>query len=149
MSNFKTFSDNIVSLLTNLVDSDSNKVFTDVKTIPTIIFKGWPAATVVPSSSAGDYASIEQNLRVYTFFVDIHYVIQQETNGGYQAAFDTMLPLVDQVLDAIDNSDDLGQTAAIVTPAPSSWGMVEGNPGTVLRARVNVQCKILTSQNNG
>lgn len=148
MGHWTDFSSALVTVLQG-VELESSAAFADIKTIPTVVFSGWPAATVVPTDNGAEYADITQNLRIYAFDVDLYYVIQQDTNGGYQAAFDVMLPLVDETLDAIDNSNDLGGLADILMPAPSVWGTVEGSPGTLLRARITVQAKILTSQNNG
>lgn len=144
-SNFKQMTDGIVTVLTAL----GADWLADIRTYPTVQFNGWPAANVVPATSISDYQSISQNLRTYSFDIDLYYNIQEVDNGGYQVAFDNMRLLVDKVLDALDNSNDLNNACDFLRPMPSVWGMVETAAGSALTAKITCQCAKVVDQNNG
>lgn len=148
MGNMANISGALVTVLTN-IQQEGAAAFADIRPYPTLQMNGWPAATVTPADNLSEYESITENFRTYVFDVDLYYQIQQDSNGGYNTAFTTMLLLVDSVLDAIDNSNDLGNNCDIIRPAPSVWGMVQTSAGSALTAKVTVQCGKLVSQDNG
>jgi hypothetical protein len=157
MGVMQNMSDAIVYVLGTIQLSGSN-AFVDVEEYPTTEFTGVPAATVIPSDNTSDYATIVQNLRTYSFFVDIYYPIGIDA-GGYQKAFTTMRALVDAALDAFDNSNDLnlnnqyGSSAETICdmlrPVPSSWAMVQSNGGDLLTARITLNCAKTVTTDNG
>lgn len=138
----------LVSLLQGIQQAGST-AFADVRPYPTIEFDGWPAVCVVPADNMSEYQSVVQNLRTYVFDLDLYYSIEQETNGGYSTAFSVMMVLVDTVLDALDNSNDLNNSCDILRPVPSVWGMVQTSAGTALTAKITVQCAKVVNQDNG
>lgn len=149
MGHFASLSTAIKNVLTPIQQGGA-AAFVDVQTIPTLQFKGYPAVTVVPADNLSDYANVVQNLRTYVFDIDIYYDIPQQAGiGGYDKAFSVMLILVDSVLDAIDNSNDLNNTADFVRPAPSVWSIVQTSAGSALNARITVMCAVTVTQNNG
>ena len=147
----------IVAVLEGIQVSGSS-VFDDVEEYPTTNFAGIPAATVIPSDNISDYATITQNLRTYAFFVDLFYPIQGE-NMSASAAFVMMRQLVDLVLYAFDNSnnlngsnqypDSLSTVCDMIRPVPSSWAMVQSDVGDLLTARITLQCAKTVSTDNG
>jgi hypothetical protein len=149
MNNFTDISNAIVILLQG-IQQESQPAFASVFPFPSLQGTGWPIANVVPSSNLSAYESVAEDLRTYIFDIDLYYSIQQNTNGGYQTAFAVMQVLVDTVLDALDNSNDLGLgQVQIMLPTPSVWGMVQTSAATVLTAKITVSCKVLVPQNNG
>lgn len=149
MSNFGGMSSRIVALL-KTVQLQSAPAFADVQAVPTLVFSGWPAASVVPADNLSEYANIAQNLRTYVFDIDIYYAIGQEASlGGTTKAFTVMMDLVDAVLDALDNSNDLGGFCDMTRPVPSVWSMVQASVGDVLTARITLQCAKTVAQGNG
>lgn len=149
MSNFSAISAQLVTLLKTIQQQGAN-AFVDVLPIPTLVFAGFPAATVTPADNISEYANIAQNLRTYVFDVDIYYAIGLEaSNGGYQKAFSVMMVLVDSVLDALDTSNDLNNTCDMIRPVPSVWSMVQASSGDVLTARITIQCAKTVTQSNG
>lgn len=146
--NFTTISAAIVSVLEGIQQAESS-AFAGVYNYPTIQSSaGNPFATVAPSDSPSNYLNIAQNLRNYTFQVDLYYAIEADSEG-YSTAFSNMMVLVESCLDAIDNSNSLNGTAQIVKPAPSVWGVVQASPGPLLTARINVVACVSVPQSNG
>jgi hypothetical protein len=153
MQNMSAAINSVLAGITNSGDT----VFSDIKEYPTTEFLGTPAATIVPSDNISDYATINQNLRTYAFFVDMFIPIESST-GGYATSFSTMRQLLDLALDAFDNSNDLnmnnqyGSSAEAVCdflrPVPSSWSMVESGSGDLLMARITLQCAKTVNTNN-
>ena len=148
MSNIVTLSAAIVSVLQN-VQQNGESAFADIEAYPTVQFSGTPAATVVPSDNTSDYATNVQNLRTYTFFVDLYYPLQVASAGGPSQAFAVMAVLVDTVIDAFDNSNTLNGACQILVPTPSSWQLVQSTSGELLNARINLSCKTTVITNNG
>lgn len=128
---------------------DGSPIFADIQEFPTTSFSGVPAATIAPSDNTSDYATNIQNMRTYAFLIDIYYPIETAA-GGNENAFSIMRRLVDVVLDALDNSNDLNLNnqygssydtiCDFLRPVPSNWAMVETGSGDMLTARVTVQC---------
>lgn len=145
--NFVTISQAIVSVVGAVQQGGAN-AFAAVYNYPTAESAGTPFATVVPSDSPSSYLNVVQNLRSYTFFIDIYYPIETE-GDGYSNAFTQMAILVESVLDALDNSNSLNGTAQIVQPSPSNWSMTQSSMGTLLDGRVVLVCKVSTPQSNG
>lgn len=149
MSHFSDISTGIVTVLT-AVQQAGAPAFADIQAIPTLQFSGFPAASVVPADNLSEYANIVQNLRTYVFDIDLYYPIGQQTgNGGYSKAFSVMMVLVDTVLDALDNSNDLNGVADFIRPVPSVWSMVQSAAGDVLTARITLQVAKTVTQSNG
>jgi hypothetical protein len=147
----------IVTLLGTLQLS-SAAAFADIKEYPTVNFEGIPAVTVIPSDNISDYATITQNLRTYAFFIDIFYPVEGG-DAGVAGAFTVMRQLVDLVLYALDNSNNLNGTnqyadslssiCDMIRPVPSSWAMVQSGAGDLLSARITLQCAKTVSTDNG
>ena len=146
--NFVTISQAIVNVLEGIQQEGAN-AFAAVYNYPTVeSTAGTPFVCCVPSDSPSSYLTNVQNLRSYTFFIDIYYPI--ETQGdGYSNAFTQMTILVETVLDALDNSNSLNGTAQIVQPSPSNWSMAQSSLGTLLDGRVVLVAKVSTPQSNG
>jgi hypothetical protein len=146
--NFVSISAAIVSVLEG-VQQDGANAFAAVYNYPTIeSTTGYPWVSVVPSDSPSSYLNVAQNLRSYTFFIDIYYPIE-DSGAGYSNAFTTMTVLIETVLDALDNSNSLNGTAQIVQPSPSNWSMAQSSMGAVLDGRVILVAKVSTPQSNG
>lgn len=150
MGNLVNLSSAIAAVLGELKDTDASALFKDIQEVPTLEFSGYPAVTVAPSDVESDYATVVQNMRTYAFAVDIYYPIADPNSvAGYAEGFAAMRGLMDNVVDAFDNSDDLHNACQILRPAPSSWQVVETAASVMVSARVHLKCLITTPTNNG
>ena len=114
MGNLNTFSAKIKTVLESIELSGST-AFVDVIERATNNFSGFPSATIVPGDAPSEYATVVQNQRAYTIFIYIY--INMETTDDDQA-WSNGRELIDSVLDALDKSNDLDDTADFVRPAP-------------------------------
>lgn len=150
MGNLVNISSALVNVLSSIKDTDGTGLFRDLQELPTLEFSGYPAVTIAPSGVASDYATVIQNMRNYAFDVDVFYPVEDATTtAGYATAFTAMRAIMDNVLDALDNSNDLNNACQILRPTPSSWTVVETTASVMISARINLQCLITTSTNNG
>jgi hypothetical protein len=147
MGNLVNLSQAIVDVLDD-IQQDGGNAFADIQDWPTTNFAGTPAATVVPSDNDSDYATNVQNLRTYVYYVDLYYPIETEGDGA-KIAFMQMRQMLDTCLDAFDQSDLLNNTCQLLRPAPSSWSIVQSSMGTLLSARITLDCRITVITNNG
>jgi hypothetical protein len=146
--NFTTISAAIVNVLQN-IQQEGSDAFVEIVEYPTVeSTDGYPLATVSPSDSPSTYLTTVQNLRSYTFHIDILVPLGTD-NGGYESAFSQGRILVDSVLDAVDNSNSLDGTGQIVVPAPSTWSVVQSSVGALLDCLVTVTAKVSVDQDNG
>lgn len=130
------------------VTQDGSSAFEDIKEEPTLNFGGFPACSIAPSASPSQVSTNVQNLRSYQWEISLYYIINAD-NEGLSVAFSAMRTLIDSCLDALDNSNSLDNTALIVRPAPSTWGIVEGETGVMLNANIALEAITSVDTNNG
>ena len=147
MGNISNLSSEIASVLEG-IQQDSSSAFADVEQYPTTTFTGSPAATVAPSDIASDYATVVQDLRTYSFVVDLYYPVE-DVGVGVANAFTQMSILLDTTLDAFDNCNDLNNNCQILRPTPGNWSLIETSFGTAVTARITLKCLITVNTNNG
>jgi hypothetical protein len=151
-SNFTQLSSAIATVLQGVTNADGSAAFqtTNILQYPSFQFQGYPAVTVAPSDNRSDYATTTQNLRTYTYFIDIFYLIQNPNDTkAYQTAFTNMRYLVDITLDALDNCDSLNGACDILIPSPSAWSVIVSGASLMLTARISLGCKTTVVTNNG
>lgn len=118
---------------------------------PRLSFGGSPAAVVIPSDQESDYETTSENERVYAFratiFQDIQYT---DREGGIGSALDILYDLVDDVLDAFDQDQQLTSDGALgldskytiiaVSPTVASWG--ETGDGKLLQVDITIRIRL-------
>lgn len=149
MGNFVNLSTAIKTVLVG-IQQNGAAAFSDIQELPTLEFSGYPAVTIAPSDTQSEYATDVQNFRTYAFAIDVFYPVEDaSTVQGYAIAFDKMRYLMDLVIDAFDNSNDLNNACQILRPTPSQWQVVETSASVMLTARINLRCALTVTTNNG
>lgn len=82
-------------------------------------FRGFPVAEVIESGNEADYLTTKENIRVYPFEIYIYQEVEEA--GGMEEAYKRLREVVDTILDAFDNDQDLGGAADWVEPAISGF----------------------------
>lgn len=117
MGAYKDIRDAIVTELQSVQVSSAN-AFVEVATEPKTEFTGYPAAAVIPNQIDSEYLTVADNQRGYGFTVLIH----NAKTTDQSAAIDATLNVVDAVLDALDQSIDLGGVCDFLRAVPvMSW----------------------------
>lgn len=101
-------------------------------------FPHFPGFTVVPDNVDSRYSTVAQNTRNYAFRVNIYYTLDDESDTALQASWDMMRELVDAVMDALDKSIDLNNTADFILPVPGEWFVENTATGLALVAPIRV-----------
>jgi hypothetical protein len=147
MGNLVNLSGAIKTVLEGITTPEAQ--FVDIQEQPTLEFAGYPAASITPSDIESSYANIIENMRTYSFDVDIFYPIEDSVSNGYGTAYAAMRGLMDEVMDAFDNSNSLADACQILRPTPSVWVVVESGSSVLLSARINLKCATTVQTNNG
>lgn len=134
MSNLSTISNEIKTVL-EAVEQSGSPAFHEVVEYPTNEFEGYPAASVVPTSVESTVFTSTQNQRAYGFMVELYYNVDQ---NNWAAAFDVMRDLVDAVLDALDQSEDLNASCDFLRAVPMEWTLQEAGQGLVLATEIRL-----------
>ena len=106
----------------------------EVHSSPKLKFDKFPAFTVTPSDSEGDYETTSENLRVYAFKVRVFYDTKKT---GVSTAMDRLEGFVDSIIDKLDQEDKASSrtigndmpanyTYIALRASPSFWGEVQG-----------------------
>ncbi len=138
MSVYRDMRDAVVTIL-ETVELSSEPAFAQVATAPISNYTGTPAATVVPAEIGSEYLNVSENLRAYGFNVHLHMPLNREESWGEE--IDTMLDLVDGVLDALDQSRDLNGAADFIEAVPMEWDVVQGSSDLELLATIHIVAK--------
>lgn len=128
MGKYRDIRDQIVTIVGGVQQAASN-AFVQVLTKPTTKFTGYPAAVVLPDGIDSRYITVAQNQRGYGVTIYMYYPIDQE---NWATAINTMLDLVDAVLDALDQSVDLSGKADFLQAVPLMWDVQEATTGKTL-----------------
>ncbi|MDQ0672939.1 hypothetical protein QFZ36_000500 [Pseudarthrobacter siccitolerans] len=134
MSNLSTISNEIKTIVEGVQQSGS-AAFTEVVEYPTNEFEGYPAASVVPTAVESTVFTSTQNQRAYGFMVELYYNVDQ---NNWASAFDIMRDLVDAVLDALDQSEDLNASCDFLKAVPMEWTLQEAGQGLVLATEIRL-----------
>jgi hypothetical protein len=95
-----------------------------------------PAVLVVPSGNESSYATVKHDRRMYAFLVTI--LVPYDAEGA-EGAEDTLVEVVDSLLDDLDNDYTLTGSCLMMTAAPSAWGYQEREK--IYRvATINLKC---------
>lgn len=122
----------------------------EVVSYPKLDFSGYPSAYIIPSDSESDYETNIENQRVYAFIIRVFYEIK---NTGVQTALDNLEDAVDDIIDAIDKEDKLGNTTRTIgmnlpadytylsiSATPSNWGEIPSE--NLIMAEIRVRIKV-------
>lgn len=142
-ANFTAISAKLKALVTT-VQVASSSAFVDVLENPPEAggFTGFPSATIIPADVQSAYATVQQNARVYGFYIYIYYELEGSGDSTPNAtAFSNMRTLVDGVLDAIERSVDLGGVCDILKPVPMAWYEQDTATGLALVAPIHVMAQ--------
>jgi hypothetical protein len=134
------FNDIITKLETivNAVQYSGSSAFVDVKTYGTNDFDGYPSATIINAEITSEYSTTTQNLRTYVTYIYIYMNLEQTTE---ETAWDILRDLQEAIIDALDQSENLGGTVDFVRPTAAT--PVEANTGEggrLIVAPVKVEC---------
>lgn len=117
----------------------------EVSDDPKLDFSGYPSAVIIPSDDDSDYETNQENLRIYSFDVNLFYEVQA---SGIGAALDALYDLADDVMDLFDKDQTLSgislpadYTMIAVLPVSGGWGEI---PDTKLITKV-IKLKIKIS----
>ena len=126
------------AILTTLqaIRDNNNPVFKDILERATNQFTGFPSLTITSSDVGSEFATTKENLRMYRFFITCY--VRDDTEASWQQT----RRLSSIIRDALDESNDLGQSQWIVEPAQldSIENEVIGN-GEHLKATISVIIK--------
>lgn len=137
-----------IKTILSAVEQDSSTALADIREEPTIEFSGFPACSISPSASPSSYDTNVQDLRSYQWEISLYYIVNAD-DEGLANAFSAMRTLVDACLNALDNSNSLNNTAIMVRPAPSTWGLIESPAGVLLNANIALEAVLSVDTNNG
>ena len=135
MSNFVAISAKLKTVIAG-VQQASSAAFVDVLENPTGQFNGFPSATIVPTDVSSIYATVNQNRRSYGFEVALF--ISIGNTGDVATAFAQMRVLADSVLDALEQTIDLGGIVNYLIPVPMRWSIEASDSGDVLVAPIQI-----------
>lgn len=145
MGIYKIFRDNIIEIVEG-IDG-----FQEVKGRPTLQFKGFPAAFVVPSGNENEFNSSNENQRIYALKV---WVFTEYDVESADTAYSELMDRMDDVIDAMDKQEDpdeASQSMANNLPSKATLMAVMASPGQIvpdedeklLAGMVTVKCKVL------
>lgn len=100
----------------------------EVSKYPKIKFTGYPSVTITPSDNENNYETTSENERIYAWKVRVFY---ETKDSGIDGALDALYPLVDAVMDKIDQENELstGQTIGQGMPANYTYLNIFATPG--------------------
>ena len=122
------------------VQLDGSSLFTEVKAAPpkdNDDFADFPACSFYYDTTDSAYSTVSANRRDVEFSIWIYGIWQNKTLTDQYA---TMYAMIDAVLDALDNSNDLGIDTIIVRPVPAELNRVQIERGDGLMARIRLVC---------
>jgi|TARA_Y100000310_G_C20652578_1_gene800253 hypothetical protein len=102
-------------------------------------FDKTPACTVVPSGNEALFEDTANNRRIYAFTITIF--VPWDAHGATDAE-DTMVDVLDSLLDDFDKDFTLTGSAIMVDAAPSAWGYQEREK-LYRTAQINLKVKTL------
>ena len=115
-------------------------------------FKGDPVAVIVPSSNESDYATTDENVRIYAFKISLF--VKRTQPRTEDKAEEVMRSLVSSVIDNFDKDYILngletptGYTFINVFAIPSMWGY-SGEVDQYRVAEINLRCRVSIDLNN-
>lgn len=137
MSNFSNLKTKIAAIVS------ANTYINEVSVYDKPAFSSSPAATVVPSGNASDYATSVDNNRMYAFTVTI--LVPYDAEGAANAE-STLTEIIDSLLDDFDQDFTLSGSCLLMTAAPSEWGWQERE--VLYRvATIALRCKVYVNTN--
>lgn len=140
MGHLTTLSSEIKTLLES-IQLTGNDVFVDVLERASNKFTGFPSATIVPGETGSDYATTVQNERTYVFYIYIYLSAETPDGGDTSPQWADIRNIIDLVLDALDNSDDLNNTCEFLRPVPMQpFETATSGSGAVLVAPIRLEC---------
>lgn len=102
-----------------------------------------PAAIVVPSGNESDYATTASNRRTYAFQITL--LVPFDAQGA-ESAEDTLVGIMDTLLDDFDEDGQLTGSCLMMTAAPSAWGY-QGREVLYRVATINLKCDVYVNVN--
>lgn len=126
-------------LLTNL-QLDGEAMFATVLPQPPDSvddFSGFPAASFYYLNTDSDYSTVQDNRRDYYFEVYLYGIYESKT---LREQYQTMYKQVDAVINALDQSNDLGINNLMVRPAPAEVVRITSERGDGLRGHIRLKC---------
>lgn len=120
-------------------DAGTGNRFVEVLEHPSNDFNGYPSAVILPVNMPSDYATNTHNQRSYTFDIFIYIKLDQLK---YSEAFSRMRKYVDEVVNELDKSQDLGGHVGFVRPVPTEWAEAEVGGGTFLIGSLQAVCVV-------
>ena len=127
------------TLLTNL-QLDAEAMFTDVLPQPpddTTDFSGFPSCAYYYTGTDSDYSTVNENRRDYMFDLFIYGIYAEKS---LRDQYVLMYKQMDAVMDALDNSNDLGINAIMLRPAPAEVVRTTSERGDGLRGHIRLRC---------
>lgn len=100
-------------------------------------FAGFPSVSYYYETTDSDYSTVSENRRDLYFGIYI-YGIWQDMELPDQ--YTNMYKMVDAVLDALDESEDLGINAIMLRPVPGEFRRIATERGEGLLARIRLRC---------
>lgn len=125
------------TLLEGINDEAGDPRFAEVLEHPSNDFAGYPAVVILPINMPSDYATNTHNQRSYTFDILIY---QELDKIKYEEGFDRMRKYVDEIVNALDESQDLGGHVGFVRPVPTEWAEANAGGGTYLIGSLQAVC---------
>lgn len=120
------------------VELDGDTLFSEVKPNPpkdNDDFADYPACSFYYDLTDSAYSTVSANRREYNFSIWVYGIWANKTLTDQYA---TMYAMMDAVLDALDNSNDLGMDSVIIRPAPAEMNRVQIERGDGLMARIRL-----------
>lgn len=100
---------------------------------------GFPCATFEPSGNENVIFTNTDNYRSYAFDLVIYQEFDKTTR---QNAVNILAQAVDAVISAFDSDITLGGVCDLLTPLPSSWGVITDSGGSSLFAQIQIVCNV-------
>jgi len=116
--------------------SGEGKLLTEVLPYHDVSHIGYPYATFEPTESAGSYHTNAQNLRVYSFDINIHQTL------GKKTAIADLLDITDEIIQAFDEDYTLGGNCDFTSAVNQEWQIYEGKAGLVRVATLRIDCSV-------
>lgn len=147
---FKALRDNLETILTEL--TGSGQLLHQVVDHPTFVFDGYPSCFIAPSGNENDYATTNENMRVYGFKI---WLFESFDQKPLAEAYDSLLIATDAILNKIDEQESPTSAREMANNLASyeTLAAVLAVPGRVasddveklLAVEITVRCKVLVA----
>lgn len=129
-----------IKIILDGIQVDAEAVFNEVLTAPPTnaeAFTGYPSAYFVYDTYESDYSTNEENRRTTNWGI---YIYSYTTNLDNEAHFAKLYKIIDSVVQAFDENNDLNGACDFVTPTPGEIDIVDSEAGVGLLGQVRLRC---------